>query len=122
MAQDDSAARGRSNHIALDHVAKTNIPGYLAAARQFSLYGSFRAGWNGLNVFDGKTAEAFLEDKLESIAGAFDMNVETGRSVTLEVVLAFGVMAVLADRELRETEYINAKIEREATDPPGVEW
>lgn len=79
------------------------LPGYAAAARRLANNPSFKAAWEELEVFPAESAEEWLTEKLIRLRNArgdesrFD-------ELALDVLLAFGMLCVEADRENRRLE------------------
>lgn len=74
------------------------LPGYTAAARHLANHDTFKAAWEALEVFPVESAEEWLAEKLLRLRNArkddsrFD-------EMALDVLLAFGMLCVEADRE-----------------------
>lgn len=74
------------------------LPGYTAAARRLANHPTFKAAWEALEVFPAQSAEEWLSEKLLRLRNArkddsrFD-------DMALDVILAFGLLCVEADRE-----------------------
>lgn len=72
------------------------IPGYLAFQRLLnSTAGELRNVFDGLDLYDGKSAEEFLEERLKRFVPPEDIH------NVVDLCLAFAVMTTLADRQQR---------------------
>jgi len=74
------------------------LPGYTAAARRLASHQTFKGAWEALEIFPAESAEEWLAEKLLRLRNArkddsrFD-------EMALDVLLAFGMLCVEADRE-----------------------
>lgn len=78
-----------------------NVPGYLRAVREFSCRCGYRGALNALDLLSAADAEHFLGPKLDAIEDSFRHGTE-GQETALDVIFAFAVMLVHADRQERE--------------------
>lgn len=85
------------------------LPGYSAAGRRMSKHTSSLAAFNSLDIFDGDTAQQFLEDPARSLAAKVRNEVASGvgnlpsrpEDYFIEMAMLFAIVAVEADRERR---------------------